>query len=78
MNQYNKKSNPVIKHKLILSKWTARYPQNNEIHFIVNRWLKPEEGQKDYLELEAVLTKNLYHIHFKELKNFDKWKIGWH
>ena len=63
--------------KLIGSKWRKKHPENSEKHFLVKRWLKPSEGEKGMLEIEAILTQRNHWIHFQELNDPFVWAIGW-
>jgi tryptophan-rich hypothetical protein len=61
--------------KLPGSKWTDLQPSNQEKHFVVHDWT---EAQSEELEIEAVQSHRFYKIHWKALKNADKWQMGWH
>jgi tryptophan-rich hypothetical protein len=70
MNRFNPK-------KLLNSKWTAAQPEHKELHFIVIKLIQDEDEAITGCVLEAVLTKNGYKLTLAELKNTDKWIIGW-
>lgn len=68
--------------KLLLSKWTALVPQNREKHFLVSRVHDPKSPSsqtipKEYVELEAVLTKRRYLLNWTDLKDATRWLHGW-
>jgi len=64
--------------KLLLSKWTARQVQQRERHFLVNDWLRDEQGEVLQVELQAVLTRRSQWIDWRELQDFSRWQQGWH
>ncbi len=73
---------PLSNKKLLLTKWTAVTPQHREKHFLVNRvhdsQLPSDQTiPKNYVELEAVLTKRRYLLLWTELKDLDRWLHGW-
>lgn len=70
MNQFNPK-------KLLNSKWTATQPQNKELHFIVTGLIRNQDETITGCDLEAVMTKNSYPLTLAELKNAEKWLLGW-
>lgn len=65
--------------KLLLSKWTAVYPQNKEKHFIVTKLIEPElpDMPLEQVELEAVYTQRSYIVPWRELTQLDRWLQGW-
>lgn len=74
-------SNPISK-KLLLSKWTACHPKQKEKHFLVSKVYDPDLDMantvpKDFVELEAVMSKRKYLVPIADLKNQDQWVIGW-
>ncbi len=71
-----RKINPA---KLLLSKWTAVKPLNKEKHFMVVKLLEPEtpEARLEFVELEAVYSKRIMTINWRELTNADLWLQGW-
>lgn len=76
--------NRFSKAKLIGSKWTALPLQQQKSgvpykHFLVLGWLERQLGKpQDILELEAILTREVYEIPYQALKNAEHWKMGWH
>ena len=69
--------NRINPSKLLLSKWTAAYPQNREKHFLVTELFRDEEGTVLDVELQAVLTKRNQRLSWQTLKNSDAWLTGW-
>ena len=70
--------NPVNRNKLPMSKWTAVSPVNKEKHFLVVDWVRDEAGEPtDRVVVEAVLTKRLREIHWRELEDPRSWRVGW-
>ena len=70
--------NPVNRRKLPNSKWTAVSPVDREKHFLVLDWVRDEDGNPtDEIEIEAVLTNAIRRIHWRELEDGGKWRIGW-
>lgn len=69
--------NPIHPNKLALSKWTARQPLNREKHFLVSKVSRDEQGKITDCELEAVISKKIYHIDWRQLKDSDSWLQGW-
>jgi tryptophan-rich hypothetical protein len=65
--------------KLLLSKWTAVRPVNKEKHFLVIKLIDPEiEGDPlELIELEAIFSKRVILMNWRELKNVDNWLQGW-
>lgn len=70
-------SNRFNPEKLLLSKWTARQPQNREKHFLVCELLRNEEGELLQVELQAVLSRRNEMIDWRELRDSERWQIGW-
>ncbi|WP_447589695.1 TIGR02450 family Trp-rich protein [Aquipseudomonas campi] len=64
--------------KLLLSKWTARHPQNREKHFLVSKLLHAEDGTLSGIELQAVLTGRSQILDWKMLRDGERWQMGWH
>jgi tryptophan-rich hypothetical protein len=71
--------NQIQPKKLLLSKWTAAQPVRKEKHFLVVKVVEPElpDGKIEFIELEAVFSKNTYQISWQELQNSEKWRRGW-
>ena len=72
--------NPLSPKKLLLSKWTAVQPLNKEKHFLVSKviYSDPElELIAESVELEAVYSKKIRIIPWRELTDSDYWLQGW-
>jgi tryptophan-rich hypothetical protein len=70
--------NPVNRTKLPGSKWTAVRPENREKHFIVRDWVRDADGRPtDEVEIEAILTRVVRVLRWRELEDWDRWRIGW-
>ena len=73
------KKHQINPRKLLLSKWTAVRPVQREKHFMVTKVIMPldPEAPIEWIELEAVLSKNIYSMHWRELQDTCHWKMGW-
>ncbi len=70
--------NPVNRNKIVGSKWTATRPVDRQKHFIVIDWVRDEDGTPtELIEIEAVLTRNVSVLHWRELGDPAIWRIGW-
>jgi tryptophan-rich hypothetical protein len=65
--------------KLLLSKWTAVKPQHKEKHFMVSKVIQPDEPDApvEFIELEAIYSKQLRIIPWRELNDSVQWRQGW-
>ena len=65
--------------KLLLSKWTAVNPRDQEKHFLVTRVINPETASHliEFVELEAVLTRRSFLLPWAELTDKQLWLQGW-
>ena len=63
--------------KLNLSKWTAVAPSNEQRHFIVTRLLRNHDKRIVQCELQAVLNRESMIIDCTELKDAERWIMGW-
>ena len=65
--------------KLLLSKWTAASPVNKEKHFLVVKLLEPEtaDARLEFVELEAIYSKRVITIPWRQLTNSSAWLQGW-
>ncbi|TWE05494.1 tryptophan-rich hypothetical protein [Pseudomonas sp. AG1028] len=63
--------------KLLLSKWTAARPQNREKHFLVTELFCDEEGTVLEVELQAVLSKRVQRLDWRDLQDAERWLTGW-
>jgi len=71
--------NPLSPKKLLLTKWTAVKPRNREKHFVVVRVIEPEPPsiRVEQVELEAVHSRQVYLLHWRELTDASLWRRGW-
>lgn len=71
--------NPLSPKKLLLSKWTAVTPRLKDKHFIVVKVLQPEPPvtRIDMVELEAVRSRQVLLLHWRELTDATQWRQGW-
>ena len=71
--------NPLSPKKLLLTKWTAVTPRNREKHFVVVRVIEPEPPsiRVEQVELEAVHSRQVYVLHWRELTDARLWRQGW-
>lgn len=65
--------------KLLLSKWTAVQPVARQKHFLVTRVIEPEPpgSPVEWVEIEAVYSKKVRRIRWRELKDEAAWRQGW-
>ena len=72
-------SNALSPKKLLHSKWTAVEPRNKEKHFLVARVIEPEPPGLPVVsvEIEAVHSKRVRIIAWRELTDAAKWRRGW-
>jgi len=70
---------PLNPKKLGLSKWTAVEPRDQEKHFLVVRVINPEAPRHKIkeVEIEAVMTRRRFTIHWEELADPARWQPGW-
>lgn len=69
--------NPINPKKLLNSKWTAVIPTNKEKHFMITEIEFDEEGLVIACAIEAVMTKRLIAIDWRDLKDSEQWLQGW-
>jgi len=72
--------NPLSPKKLLLSKWTAVQPLNKEKHFLVSKVIYSDPEQEliaESVELEAVYSKKIRIIPWRELTDSHYWLQGW-
>ena len=65
--------------KLLLSKWTAVKSVARQKHFLVVTVVEPEppEAPVEWVEIEAVYSKKVQRIRWRELLDDTLWKQGW-
>jgi tryptophan-rich hypothetical protein len=65
--------------KLLLSKWTAVAPVGRNKHFLVSKVIEPEppEFAVRWVDIEAVHSKSVQRIEWRELKDATRWRQGW-
>jgi tryptophan-rich hypothetical protein len=70
--------NPINRKNVVGSKWTATRPGDRQKHFIVLDWVRDKDGvPTEMVEVEAILTRNVSTVHWRELKDHSVWRIGW-
>jgi tryptophan-rich hypothetical protein len=71
--------NPLNPKKLLLSKWTAVTPVAKQKHFFVSRVIQPElpTDPIELVEIEAVFSKAVQVIAWRELQDDGVWRQGW-
>lgn len=54
-------------------------PRNREKHFVVTRVIEPDPPSMrvEQVELEAVHSKQVYLLHWRELTDAGLWRQGW-
>ena len=79
MPNFRARRNMLSPKKLLLTKWTAVTPRNREKHFVVLRVieLEPPSIRVEQVELEAVHSKQVYVLHWRELTDATLWRQGW-
>ena len=65
--------------KLLHTKWTAVAPRNKEKHFLVTKVIEPIPPGSPVvsIEIEAVHSKRVRVIAWRELTNALQWRRGW-
>ena len=64
--------------KLLLSKWTAVSPVAKQKHFLVTKVIQIEPDDPiEIIEIEAIYSKKVSQINWRELKNETVWRQGW-
>lgn len=71
--------NPLHPKKLLGSKWTAVVPVDRQKHFLVTDVHRPEDpsARIEWAELEAVLTRSVQRIDWRDLRDDTRWRPGW-
>jgi len=70
---------PLHPKKLFMTKWTAAKPIAKNKHFLVSRVIEaePPELVIQWVELEAVYSKAVTRIHWRQLQDETLWRRGW-
>ena len=65
--------------KLLLSKWTAATPHDQEKHFMVTGVIQPEPPATriESIELEAVYSRRVFSLPWRRLTDRKHWLQGW-
>ena len=65
--------------KLRGTKWTAAVPVNREKHFVVVDVAEPdiEGAQPEWVEIEAVHSRRVQRIRWRDLLDPGRWLQGW-
>ena len=71
--------NAVHPKKLLLGKWTAVQPLARDKHFLVARVITPDlpATRIDEIEIEAVRSRAVRRIDWRELRDDTRWRQGW-
>ena len=71
--------NPLSTNKLLLTQWTAVKPVAKQKHFLVSRVIQPELANDPVVsvEIEAVFSKAVQMIAWRELQDDEVWRQGW-
>ena len=71
--------NPLSPKKLLLTKWTAVTPIAKQKHFLISKVILPEPPSEkiEWVEIEAVMTKKVSRIAWRDLTNSTLWIQGW-
>jgi tryptophan-rich hypothetical protein len=71
--------NPLHPKKLLLSKWTAVKPVAKDKHFVVVKVIEPElpGAPLEWVELEALFSKRVQRLAWRELRDTAVWRQGW-
>lgn len=65
--------------KLLLSKWTAVEPVARQKHFLVTKVILPDppDVKVEWVEIEAVYSKRVRRIAWRDLLDEVVWRQGW-
>jgi len=71
--------NPLNPKKLLLTKWTAVKPIAKQKHFLVSRVIQPKLPTEPIVsvEIEAVFSKAVQVIAWRDLQDDGIWRQGW-
>nr|WP_295487025.1 TIGR02450 family Trp-rich protein [Accumulibacter sp.] len=64
---------------MLPSKWTAATPHDGEKHFIVTAVIQPEfpASRIESIELEAVYSRRVFSLSWRDLTDGKRWLQGW-
>ena len=70
---------PLNPKKLLLTKWTAVKPMAKQKHFLVSRVIPPDDPTApiESVEIEAIFSKAVQVIAWRELQDDSVWRQGW-
>ena len=70
---------PLSPNKLLLTQWTEVKPVAKQKHFLVSRVIQPELANDPVVsvEIEAVFSKAVQMIAWRELQDDEVWREGW-
>lgn len=70
---------PFSPKKLLLTKWTAVKPVAKQKHFLDSRVIQPVEPTDpiELVEIEAVFSKAVQVIAWRDLQDDSVWRQGW-
>jgi tryptophan-rich hypothetical protein len=65
--------------KLLLTKWTAVKPIAKQKHFLISRVIEPQQltDPIERVEIEAVFSKSVQEIAWRDLQDDRVWRQGW-
>ena len=71
--------NPLNPKKLLLTKLTAVKPVAKQKHFLVSRVIQPEQPTDpiDRVDIEAVFSKAVQEIAWRDLQDDSVWRQSW-
>ena len=69
--------NRINPNKLLNSKWTAVAPVNRHRHYIVTEVFKSDDGFVVECDIEVLLTRKVTRIDWRQLRDSDRWIMGW-
>jgi tryptophan-rich hypothetical protein len=71
--------NRIAPRKLLNSKWTDNKPVNKEKHFLIVKVVFDYDDLAiQECVIEAVYSKRQMNIDWQELKDQERWQVGWH
>ena len=71
--------NRIHPKKLLLSKWTAVVPQQKDKHSMVVKVVQPDHPGEaiEWVELEALFSRAVHRLAWRDLKDAERWRQGW-